>query len=70
MLDRLGLRHFTPSELLRPFHFVDPDHSFDFVWPSDVSLKPKYHFIGNSVNVEVNSWHRHHSAHIGRAKAR
>lgn len=56
MLDRLGLRYFTPSELLRLFHFVDPfepDHSFDFVWPPSVSLKSKYRLIGNSVNVEV-----------------
>ncbi|KAL4065771.1 S-adenosyl-L-methionine-dependent methyltransferase [Scleroderma yunnanense] len=53
ILDCLDLRYFTPTELLRLFHFVDPDHSFDFVWPPGVSLKSKYRLIGNSVNVEV-----------------
>lgn len=34
----------------------EPDHSFDFGWPSGVSLKSKYRLIGNSVNVEVSGW--------------
>lgn len=58
MLDCLDLRYFTPSELLRLFHFMDALEStppFHFVWPLGVSLKSKYRLIGNSVNVEVSS---------------
>ncbi|KIJ59807.1 hypothetical protein HYDPIDRAFT_140114 [Hydnomerulius pinastri MD-312] len=56
ILDPLGLRYFTPTELLRLFHFMEPFEptpDFDFVWPPGVSLKSKYRLIGNSVNVEV-----------------
>ena len=58
MLDPLALRYFTPSELLKLFHFVDlsePNDSFDFVWPLGISLKSKYRLIGNSINVEVSN---------------
>ncbi|KAF9242367.1 S-adenosyl-L-methionine-dependent methyltransferase [Melanogaster broomeanus] len=56
VLDPLGLRYFTPTELLRLFHFMDScetTSSFDFVWPPGVSLKSRYRLIGNSINVEV-----------------
>ncbi|KAF9229821.1 S-adenosyl-L-methionine-dependent methyltransferase [Gyrodon lividus] len=56
ILDCLGLRYFTPTELIRLFHFTDPCEPtplFDFVWPPGVSLKSRYRLIGNSVNVEV-----------------
>ncbi|KIK91541.1 hypothetical protein PAXRUDRAFT_830754 [Paxillus rubicundulus Ve08.2h10] len=56
ILDSIGLRYFTPTELLRLFHFMDPYEPItwlDFVWPPGVSLKSKYRLIGNSVNVEV-----------------
>ncbi|KAH7911830.1 S-adenosyl-L-methionine-dependent methyltransferase [Hygrophoropsis aurantiaca] len=52
-LDQLGLRYFSPSELLRLLHFVDTKKSASFNWPPNVSLKSKYRLIGNSVNVEV-----------------
>ncbi|KAG6332411.1 hypothetical protein ID866_6682 [Astraeus odoratus] len=56
LLDRLGLRYFTPNELLRLFYLVDPSDTNapdDFVWPPSISRKSKYRLIGNSVNVEV-----------------
>ncbi|KAH8799498.1 S-adenosyl-L-methionine-dependent methyltransferase [Flagelloscypha sp. PMI_526] len=54
----LGLRYFTPTELLRLFAFSPtPPSSLsnekEFVWPPDISTKTKYRLIGNSVNVEV-----------------
>lgn len=54
ILDPLCLRYFTPTELLRIFHFTDANSpSVNFIWPPDVSTKSKYRLIGNSVNVEV-----------------
>lgn len=57
LLDPLRLRYFTPSELLRIFHFEIPRHAADdsetFVWPDSISTKTKYRLIGNSVNVKV-----------------
>ncbi|KAG8220226.1 S-adenosyl-L-methionine-dependent methyltransferase [Butyriboletus roseoflavus] len=54
ILDPLCLRYFTPTELLRIFHFTDADSSsINFIWPPRVSTKSKYRLIGNSVNVEV-----------------
>ncbi|KAI5119794.1 hypothetical protein M0805_006591 [Coniferiporia weirii] len=53
----LRLRYFSPSELLRLFHFEplqSPNGSnIKFIWPQGVSEKSKYRLIGNSVNVEV-----------------
>ncbi|KAH8822490.1 S-adenosyl-L-methionine-dependent methyltransferase [Flagelloscypha sp. PMI_526] len=54
----LGLRYFTPTELLRLFAFSPAPQSSssnekEFVWPPDISTKTKYRLIGNSVNVEV-----------------
>jgi len=54
ILDPLLLRYFTPTELLRIFHFSDTDtSSVTLTWPPGVSTKSKYRLIGNSVNVEV-----------------
>ncbi|OCB89234.1 S-adenosyl-L-methionine-dependent methyltransferase [Sanghuangporus baumii] len=60
ILSPLRLRYFSPSELLRLFHFEPPTLSdgngskvAKFVWPDDVTLKAKYRLLGNSVNVEV-----------------
>ncbi|KAH0838724.1 S-adenosyl-L-methionine-dependent methyltransferase [Lanmaoa asiatica] len=58
ILDPLCLRYFTPTELLRIFHFTDTNSSSaDFIWPPGVSTKSKYRLIGNSVNVEVSRNH-------------
>lgn len=55
LLDPLCLRYFTPSELLRLFHFDVPDDLSHeaFLWPDGISTKTKYRLIGNSVNVKV-----------------
>jgi len=67
ILHPLGLRYFSPSELLRLFHFTEilPQGSERdvtseaecglraFNWPKDVSEKSKFRLLGNSVNVEV-----------------
>ncbi|KLO06314.1 S-adenosyl-L-methionine-dependent methyltransferase [Schizopora paradoxa] len=60
ILHPLGLRYFSPSELLRLFNFTHPPDSSEvegglrvFNWPKDVSEKSKYRLLGNSVNVEV-----------------
>lgn len=51
ILDPLRLRYFTPTELLRLFHF-EPKEGV-FLWPEIISLKSQYKLIGNSVNVRV-----------------
>ncbi|KAL5534720.1 hypothetical protein ACEPAG_1184 [Sanghuangporus baumii] len=60
ILSPLRLRYFSPSELLRLFHFEPPtipdgngSKVANFLWPDDVTLKSKYRLLGNSVNVEV-----------------
>lgn len=58
MLHPLQLRYFSPSELLRIFHFTALSDSSEvglrtFNWPKDVSEKSKFRLLGNSVNVEV-----------------
>lgn len=60
LLDPLRLRYFTPTELLRLFHFhisqgnlQSSDESENFIWPQGISTKTKYRLIGNSVNVKV-----------------
>ncbi|EEB88133.1 hypothetical protein MPER_14201, partial [Moniliophthora perniciosa FA553] len=53
ILHPLGLRYFSPSELLRLFAFEQQASLFRFTWPTDVSTKSKYRLIGNSVNVKV-----------------
>ncbi|KAF5382814.1 hypothetical protein D9757_007279 [Collybiopsis confluens] len=64
ILHPLRLRYFTPSELLRIFHFNPPPPIMDhctkissdqspFIWPEGISTKTKYRLIGNSVNVHV-----------------
>ncbi|EGN91799.1 hypothetical protein SERLA73DRAFT_118184 [Serpula lacrymans var. lacrymans S7.3] len=54
ILDQLGLRYFTPDELLRLFHFESRHYpSNSLIWPDNITLKTKYKLIGNSVNVEV-----------------
>lgn len=58
ILHPLRLRYFSPTELLRLFHFDLSRTSYapsnvDFVWPEGVSTKTKYRLIGNSVNVRV-----------------
>ncbi|KAG9058172.1 hypothetical protein FS842_000926 [Serendipita sp. 407] len=50
-LHPLGLRFFSPEELLRLFHLSTLAHSF--TWPEKVSRKTKYRLIGNSINVAV-----------------
>jgi len=51
ILQPLGLRYFSPSELLRLFHFTSSNTTF--IWPSGISSRTKYRLIGNSVNVHV-----------------
>ncbi|TFK47928.1 S-adenosyl-L-methionine-dependent methyltransferase [Heliocybe sulcata] len=58
VLRPLGLRYFSPTELLRLFCFLPPRSGTlaiqtSFIWPSTISRKTKYKLIGNSVNVEV-----------------
>ncbi|EJD04475.1 S-adenosyl-L-methionine-dependent methyltransferase [Fomitiporia mediterranea MF3/22] len=60
ILEPLRLRYFTPSELLRLFHFesstdagIRGNKTRAFVWPENVSRKSQYRLLGNSVNVEV-----------------
>ena len=55
LLDKLGLRYFSPSELLRIFCFGPPstEGELEFIWPTNISTKTKYKLIGNSVNVDV-----------------
>lgn len=56
MLRPLRLRYFSPDELLRLFHLLDPDignNGDSFKWPPDITTKTKYRLIGNSVNVKV-----------------
>ncbi|KAJ3893066.1 S-adenosyl-L-methionine-dependent methyltransferase [Lentinula edodes] len=53
ILRPLRLRYFTPSELLRIFHFNLPTIADKFFWPESISTKTKYRLIGNSVNVHV-----------------
>jgi len=61
ILDPLRLRYFTPSELLRLFHFdtlldsvQHPDSGpQSLLWPEGISTKTKYRLIGNSINVKI-----------------
>ncbi|KAG5646914.1 hypothetical protein DXG03_001990 [Asterophora parasitica] len=53
ILRPLGLRYFSPAELLRIFHFTPPQSDSIFAWPAGISTKTKYRLIGNSVNVKV-----------------
>lgn len=53
ILRPLGLRYFSPTELLRLFYFLRPASKDEFIWPEDLSAKTKYRLIGNSVNVFV-----------------
>ncbi|KAJ7725527.1 S-adenosyl-L-methionine-dependent methyltransferase [Mycena maculata] len=58
ILDQLGLRYFSPEELLRLFSFTSSPSSghpsdCSFRWPDGISRKTKYRLIGNSVNVKV-----------------
>lgn len=53
ILRPLGLRYFSPSELLRLFDFTPLQTDISFHWPEGTSLKTKYRLIGNSVNVKV-----------------
>jgi len=53
ILRPLGLRYFSPSELLRLFDFTPLRTDSSFSWPTDISTKTKYRLIGNSVNVKV-----------------
>ncbi|KAF4605626.1 hypothetical protein EYR40_004413 [Pleurotus pulmonarius] len=53
ILRPLGLRYFSPTELLRLFYFLRPRSQDEFVWPEGLSAKSKYRLIGNSVNVLV-----------------
>ncbi|RDB29387.1 tRNA (cytosine-5-)-methyltransferase [Hypsizygus marmoreus] len=53
ILRPLGLRYFSPSELLRIFDFTPLDTYSTFVWPKAISTKSKYRLIGNSVNVRI-----------------
>lgn len=57
ILHPLGLRYFSPEELLRIFDFNSCDPRADlepaFHWPDDISTKTKYRLIGNSVNIRV-----------------
>jgi tRNA (cytosine38-C5)-methyltransferase len=50
-LHQLGLRYFSPEELLRIFHISTPERKF--LWPFSITRKTKYRLIGNSVNVAV-----------------
>jgi tRNA (cytosine38-C5)-methyltransferase len=53
MLHSLGLRYFSPTELLRISDLVPLHSQYSFNWPKGVSTKTKYRLIGNSVNVTV-----------------
>jgi tRNA (cytosine38-C5)-methyltransferase len=56
ILKPLGLRYFTPRELLRLFYFEPLGQTVGrsvFRWPNNVSNRTKYRLIGNSVNVKV-----------------
>ena len=58
ILRPLRLRYFTPTELLRLFHFeshgqANCKQGEKFRWPKGVTTKTKYRLIGNSVNVKV-----------------
>ncbi|KAF9530378.1 S-adenosyl-L-methionine-dependent methyltransferase [Crepidotus variabilis] len=55
ILRPLGLRYFSPEELLRLFSFdsLSPSSGPSFTWPPNISTKSKYKLIGNSVNVKV-----------------
>lgn len=53
ILRPLGLRYFSPTELLRLFYFLRPGSQDEFIWPEVLSAKSKYRLIGNSVNVLV-----------------
>ncbi|KAF9488708.1 S-adenosyl-L-methionine-dependent methyltransferase [Pleurotus eryngii] len=53
ILRPLGLRYFSPTELLRLFYFLRPASQDEFIWPEGLSAKSKYRLIGNSVNVFV-----------------
>ncbi|KAF8876492.1 S-adenosyl-L-methionine-dependent methyltransferase [Infundibulicybe gibba] len=59
LLRPLGLRYFTPSELLRLFDFEPLVEDLRGVqatkveWPAGLSRKTKYRLIGNSVNIRV-----------------
>ncbi|KIK02341.1 hypothetical protein K443DRAFT_97071 [Laccaria amethystina LaAM-08-1] len=55
ILHPLGLRYFSPEELLRLFDFnpCDPLAVPAFHWPDDISTKTRYRLIGNSVNIRV-----------------
>ncbi|KAM6497854.1 S-adenosyl-L-methionine-dependent methyltransferase [Amanita muscaria] len=55
ILRPLGLRYFTPLELLRLFDFerFSCDNDEVFKWPVTITLKTKYRLIGNSVNIRV-----------------
>ena len=50
-LHQLGLRYFSPEELLRLFHISSPERQL--IWPLSITRKTKYRLIGNSVNVAV-----------------
>ena len=51
VLAPLRLRYFSPEELLRLFGFGDG--AGQFTWPTGITTKSKYRFIGNSVNTHV-----------------
>ncbi|KAL1741688.1 S-adenosyl-L-methionine-dependent methyltransferase [Schizophyllum fasciatum] len=54
ILHSLGLRYFTPDELLHLFGFTRPNSAdIAYGWPKEVSEKTKFRLIGNSVNVAV-----------------
>ncbi|KAI0283852.1 S-adenosyl-L-methionine-dependent methyltransferase [Russula brevipes] len=53
ILRPLGLRYFSPGELLRLFCLEGVGSDSTFRWPEGVSSKTKYRLIGNSVNVLV-----------------
>ncbi|KAH9981611.1 S-adenosyl-L-methionine-dependent methyltransferase [Russula compacta] len=53
ILRPLGLRYFSPEELLRLLCFEGVGSDSTFRWPEGVSSKTKYRLIGNSVNVLV-----------------
>jgi tRNA (cytosine38-C5)-methyltransferase len=53
ILRPLGLRYFSPTELLRIFDFIPRHSRLNFHWTEGISTKTKYRLIGNSVNVTV-----------------
>ena len=53
ILHPLGLRYFSPTEMLRLFGFIAPLSDSALIWPEDITTKTKYRLIGNSVNVTV-----------------